>query len=798
MPKKLGVNSKAEAARARRSATESDRKERESKEKEEQYWREAEGAKSRAAKKREEEAEKRAEVAAKKAEARRLAEQEEKELEKSMKKPDKKANRVSVPMPKVTEVELRRRKEEEQAAMQRRAEEEKKKQSRTADEEEYERMLTMVNTNRDDSIIEARTVEDAIAHMTVADNLPVDKHPEKRLKASFKAFEEAELPRLKEEKPGLTHTQYKDMIWKLWKKSPDNPLNQPRLKSEQWDAPFPLKSILSVMDSRPRMTPGIFSLLGAKEVKRRTIVVGLKADNYSREMLRRLLSLVATRGDCVLAVHVQQFDDTFDPNTFHTHEDLCKSKQVDFEVKICSGNCYITELSHQVRITFATILAVGCSSQCPRDSKIAKCLKALPPTCNLLIMDNGGKILFQKTGTSQQGSSTKPLQYFKSSLSESSSYDRPKTIPLVRKSLSMPSPSTSSTSQETKSRKFVSAKSNQQQLPNDFSPKLFQRLAMLEVKGYSWKFTFEELNVATKNFSPTKLIGEVGFSQVYGAILGNGEAAAVKVLKKSRYSEEFFFREVEILSNGLTHENIVQVIGYCCCKEIYAVVYNIFKSSLKQRLSQLKWSERMHIAISVAKALEYLHSCCPPIIHKDLNSSNILLSEDCKPQISDFGAAIVHLPKKQSYVHKKPVHVIGTSGYLAPEYMMFGKVDEKIDVYSYGVVLLELITGKEATQTSTVTNQESLVIWGRSVLTCGLYERLIDPNLNEDYNKDEMNTVMIAARLCLLHSSSRRPTMKTILELLEEPNYWLEMQKKSEDLPSQIGCKDENANSDRS
>ncbi|EPS70678.1 hypothetical protein M569_04082, partial [Genlisea aurea] len=226
MPKKMGVNSKAEASRARKSSTDAERKDRESKEKEDQYWREAEGEKSRAAKKREEEAEKRAEAAAKKAAARQLAEQEEKDLEKSLRKPDKKANRVSVPVPKVTEVELRRRREDEQLALQRRAEEEKKKQSRTADEEEYERMVSTVNSNRDESIIQARSVEEAIASLTVADTLPVDKHPEKRLKAAFKAFEEGELPKLKEEKPGLTHTQYKDMIWKLWKKSPENPLNQ--------------------------------------------------------------------------------------------------------------------------------------------------------------------------------------------------------------------------------------------------------------------------------------------------------------------------------------------------------------------------------------------------------------------------------------------------------------------------------------------------------------------------------------------------------------------------------------------
>ncbi|KAI4350238.1 hypothetical protein L6164_004711 [Bauhinia variegata] len=226
MPKKMGVNSKAEEARARKTAVESERKEREARDKEEQYWREAEGSKSRAAKKREEEAEKKAEAAARRAEARRLAEQEEKEIDKTLKKPDKKANRVSVPVPKVTEAELRRRREEEQAELQKKAEEAQKRQTRTAAEEEYEKMVLVTNTNRDDSIIEARTVEDAIAQMVIADNLPVDKHPEKRLKASFKAFEEAELPKLKEEKPGLTHTQYKDMVWKLWKKSPDNPLNK--------------------------------------------------------------------------------------------------------------------------------------------------------------------------------------------------------------------------------------------------------------------------------------------------------------------------------------------------------------------------------------------------------------------------------------------------------------------------------------------------------------------------------------------------------------------------------------------
>ncbi|RWR90642.1 coiled-coil domain-containing protein 124-like protein isoform X1 [Cinnamomum micranthum f. kanehirae] len=226
MPKKMGTNSKAEAARARKSATESERKERDAREKEEQYWKEAEGSKSRAAKKKEEEAEKRAEAAARKAEIRRLAELEEKELERAARKPDKKAGRVSIPVPKVTEVDLQRRREEERLQILQRAEAAKKEKTRSADEEEYERTVLVANTNRDDSVIEAHSVEDALARMAVSEPLPTDRHPERRLKASFKAFEEAELPKLKIEKPGLTLNQYKDMIWKLWKKSPDNPLNQ--------------------------------------------------------------------------------------------------------------------------------------------------------------------------------------------------------------------------------------------------------------------------------------------------------------------------------------------------------------------------------------------------------------------------------------------------------------------------------------------------------------------------------------------------------------------------------------------
>uniref|UniRef100_A0A0D6QX41 Coiled-coil domain-containing protein n=1 Tax=Araucaria cunninghamii TaxID=56994 RepID=A0A0D6QX41_ARACU len=225
MPKKMGVNSKAEEARARKNMQEVEKKEKEARQKEEQYWKEAEGPKSKAAKKKEEEAAKRAEAAAKKAELRKLQQQEEKELEKLVKKVDKKANRVAIPVPKVTEAELERQREEEKRRIEAHADEIKKRQARMADEEEYEKIVLVQNKNRDDSLLEAHSIDEALERMTV-NTLPSDRHPERRLKASYKAFEEAELPKLKEEKPGLSLNQYKDMVWKLWKKSPDNPLNQ--------------------------------------------------------------------------------------------------------------------------------------------------------------------------------------------------------------------------------------------------------------------------------------------------------------------------------------------------------------------------------------------------------------------------------------------------------------------------------------------------------------------------------------------------------------------------------------------
>lgn len=250
-------------------------------------------------------------------------------------------------------------------------------------------------------------------------------------------------------------------------------------------------------------------------------------------------------------------------------------------------------------------------------------------------MDNVGRTRVQMQGTSQQGSTKVVLQPSLSSPLRYPSLDLKQAADSrqLKKSFTAPSASMSSPIRQNYDTRLYSLKKTVQ-VPDFLSQELSQRLSLLEAEGSIRRFTSQELNHITNNFSPEMLIGEGRNSEVYRGNLQDGQIAAVKVLKIAHWSEEDVFREVELLSS-MKHENIVHIIGCCHSKEVNAVVYNLLGGSLKQYLKQLKWNERMVVAIGVAKALEYLHHCCdPPIIHRDVKSSNILLSDSCQPQVS--------------------------------------------------------------------------------------------------------------------------------------------------------------------
>lgn len=230
-------------------------------------------------------------------------------------------------------------------------------------------------------------------------------------------------------------------------------------------------------------------------------------------------------------------------------------------------------------------------------------------------------------------------------------------------------------------------------------------------------FAFRELAMATKNFKQECVIGEGGFGKLYKAKLQSGEVVAVKQLYRNgtQGNKEFL---VEVLMLTLLHHpNLAQLIGYCADGDQRLLVYeHLPMSGLDNHLHDisddkrpLDWQTRMKIASGTAQGLEYLHEKAnPPIIYRDLKSSNILMDEDFNPRLSDYGLA--KLTQGDTKTLTTP-RVMGNYGYGAPEYERNGELTLKSDVYSFGVVLLELITGRKALDTSKPTEEQNLVSW---------------------------------------------------------------------------------------
>lgn len=279
-------------------------------------------------------------------------------------------------------------------------------------------------------------------------------------------------------------------------------------------------------------------------------------------------------------------------------------------------------------------------------------------------------------------------------------------------------------------------------------------------------FTFRELATATKNFRFDCLLGEGGFGRVYKGQLENGQVVAVKQLDLNGYQGNREFLVEVLMLSLLHHPNLVSLVGYCADGDQRLLVYEYMAlGSLADHLLDtttdqipLSWHRRMKIAHGTAKGLEYLHEKAnPPVIYRDLKSPNILLDEEYNPKLSDFGLAKLGPVGGKTHISTR---VMGTYGYCAPEYIRTGQLTIKTDVYSFGVFLLELITGKRAVDSNRPANEQILVNWAKPMIRDRRrYHELVDPLLRGEYPEKDLSQAVGVAAMCLQEEDTVRPYM---------------------------------------
>ncbi|KAJ0249340.1 Protein kinase domain-containing protein [Hirschfeldia incana] len=284
-------------------------------------------------------------------------------------------------------------------------------------------------------------------------------------------------------------------------------------------------------------------------------------------------------------------------------------------------------------------------------------------------------------------------------------------------------------------------------------------------------FSYAELELATCGFSRANFLAEGGYGSVHRGILPEGQVVAVKQHKlASSQGDVEFCSEVEVLSCA-QHRNVVMLIGFCIEGSRRLLVYEyICNGSLDSHLygrkrETLEWSARQKIAVGAARGLRYLHEECRVgcIVHRDMRPNNILITHDNEPLVGDFGLARWQ-PDGELGVETR---VIGTFGYLAPEYAQSGQITEKADVYSFGVVLVELVTGRKAIDITMPKGQQCLTEWARPLLEEYAVEELIDQRLGDRYVESEVICMIHAASLCIRRDPCLRPRMSQVLRILE-------------------------------
>ncbi|XP_062148719.1 protein kinase STUNTED isoform X2 [Alnus glutinosa] len=620
----------------------------------------------------------------------------------------------------------------------------------------------------------------------------------------------------------------------------------------------------------------------------RTVVVGVKFDSQSRELLTWALVKVAQPGDCVIALHVidcvcgtaslLSLVKTFD-SVLSVYDGFCSLKQVDLRLKVCRGSKVQKILVREAKLYGEATVIVGASKAHKRigsSASFAKyCARKLSKYFGVFAVNNG-KVVFQRAATSTNAHQLRgrvtlekpglgltkqnclscsadvgncetqfteelpvdggednslalvPYQSLEADTNSSSVViqESPELKsgwsilrwaflakrPYVEKSLKRTSvfqwvlrlPNWQSSAvvyPDQKKSNCDQEDDNCSSLDEDSSAIVpfgsatvcplspcsgLGNLLPKELLGLREKyssscmyFSYQELLLATSNFMPENMVGKGGSSHVYKGCLPDGKELAVKILKPSQDVLKEFVQEIEIITT-LHHKNIISLVGFCFEDNNLILVYDFLsRGSLEENLHGNKkdgkgfgWQERYNVAMGVAEALDFLHnSCAEPVIHRDVKSSNILLSGDFEPQLSDFGLASWASTSSNTTC----TDVAGTFGYLAPEYFMHGKVSDKIDVYAFGVVLLELLSGRKPIISECPKGQESLVMWAKPILNGGKVFQLLDPSLGSNYDDDQIERMVLAATLCIRREPRLRPQISLILKVLqgdEEVTRW--------------------------
>lgn len=289
-------------------------------------------------------------------------------------------------------------------------------------------------------------------------------------------------------------------------------------------------------------------------------------------------------------------------------------------------------------------------------------------------------------------------------------------------------------------------------------------------------FTYRELEMATNGFNEANVIGNGGFGKVFRGVLNDGTIAAIKMLHKEGKQMERAFRvEVDLLSR-LHSPYLVELLGYCADKHHRLLIFEFMPNATlqhhlhpsshnHQHRQPLDWGARLRIALDCARALEFLHEhAIPSVIHRDFKCSNILLDQDFKAKVSDFGLAKTGSDKINGQISTR---VLGTTGYLAPEYASTGKLTTKSDVYSYGVVLLQLLTGRVPVDSRRPPGEHVLVSWALPRLTNReKVMEMVDPALQGQYSKKDLIQVAAIAAVCVQPEADYRPLMTDVAQSL--------------------------------